>query len=134
MDSRSIDTLTKGYAALAARDQDGLMECLAEDVELRTLTGSYRGRDGVRQWIADMDEGWSPWQLTIDEMQEVGDRVLVQATLAGHSSRTDIAMSHRFWVVWEVRDGQAEVGVHFTDRLQALEATESPRGLRSSRT
>jgi ketosteroid isomerase-like protein len=127
MGSASIDTLRKGYAALAARDDEGLMACLAEHVELRTLTGSYSGYDGVRQWIADMDEGWSSWQLTIAEMEEIGDRVLVEATLSGPSSRNGISMSHGFWIVWEVRGGQAAVGSHFTDRLQALRATESPR-------
>jgi ketosteroid isomerase-like protein len=131
MGSASIDTLTKGYAALAARDDQGLMACLAQDVELRTLTGSYSGYDGVRQWIADMDEGWSSWQLTIGEIEEVGGRVLVEATLAGESSRIGISMSHRFWIVWEVRDGRAAVGSHFTDRAQALRATESPQQLES---
>jgi ketosteroid isomerase-like protein len=131
MGSSSIDTLTKGYAALAARDDEGLMACLAENVELRTLTGSYSGYDGIRQWIADMDEGWSRWHLTIDEIEEVGDCVLVEATLAGHSSRTGISMSHRFWIVWEVRDARAAVGSHFTDRPQALRATESPQRLES---
>jgi ketosteroid isomerase-like protein len=131
MGSASIDTLTKGYAALAVRDDEGLMACLAQDVELRTLTGSYSGYDGVRQWIADMDDVWSPWQLTIGDIEEVGDRVLVEATLAGHSSRNGISMSHRFWIVWALRDGRAALGSHFTDRLQALRATESPRRLES---
>jgi ketosteroid isomerase-like protein len=125
MGSASIDTLTEGYAALATRDDEGLMACLAQDVELRTLTGSYYGYEGIRRWIADMDEGWSPWQLTLGEMEDVGDRVLVEATLAGHSSRNGISMSHRFWIVWEVRDGRAAVGSQFTDRPQALRATEA---------
>src|ERR1700730_15567789 len=103
MGSVSIDTLARGYAALAARDDERLMACLAEDIELRTLTGSYRGHDGVRTWIADMDEGWHPWELTIEEAREVGDRVLLEATLTGHSSVNDITMSHRFWIVWELR-------------------------------
>jgi ketosteroid isomerase-like protein len=74
-----------------------------------------------------MDEGWSSWQLTIAEMEEIGDCVLVEATLSGHSSRSDISMSRGFWIVWEVRGGKAAVGSHFTDRLQALRAAESPR-------
>jgi ketosteroid isomerase-like protein len=127
MGSASIDTLTKGYAALAARDDQGLMACLAQDVELRTLTGSYSGYDGVRQWIADMDEGWSSWQLTIGEIEEVGGRVLVEATLAGESSRIGISMSHRFWIVWEVRDGRAVRAIHCADREQALMAARSAR-------
>ena len=53
-----------------------------------------------------MDEGWDPWGLTIDDVKEVGDRVLIEATLTGRSSLDDIGMSRPFWVVWEVRDGR----------------------------
>jgi ketosteroid isomerase-like protein len=127
MSSVSIETLTKGYAALAARDEETLMSCLAEDVELQTLTGSYRGHEGIRRWIADMDEGWHPWELTIEGIEEVGERVVVEATLTGHSSVNDIPMSHPFWIVWEVRDGRAALAIHCADREQALAAAGSTR-------
>jgi ketosteroid isomerase-like protein len=129
MDSVSIQTLTTGYTALAARDEGRLMECLAEDVELRTLTGSYRGHEGIRQWILDMDEGWNPWELTIGDASEIGDRVLLEVTLAGRSGVNEIAMSRRFWAVWEVRDGRAALGIHCADREQALAAAEAAPGL-----
>jgi len=124
MGSVSIDTLTTGYSALAARDDGRLMECLSEDVELRTLTGSYRGHDGIRQWILDMDEGWDPWELTIEDASEIGERVLLEVTLAGRSGVNGIAMSHRFWAVWEVREGRAALGIHCADRAEALAAAE----------
>jgi ketosteroid isomerase-like protein len=122
MSSVSIETLTFGYAALAVRDDERLMDCLADDVELHTLTGTYHGHEGIRQWILEMDEGWHPWGLTIDDITEVGDRVLVELTLAGRSGLTAIAMSRRFWAVWEVRDGRAVLGVHCADRHQAVQA------------
>jgi ketosteroid isomerase-like protein len=133
MSSVSIHTLTNGYTALAARDDERLMECLAEDVELRTFTGSYLGHEGIRRWIADMDEGWSQWQVTIHELEEIGDRVLVEATLSGHSSVNDITMSERFWVVWEIRDGRAALGVHCADREEAVRVAESSERLTSPR-
>ncbi len=123
MSSAGIETLRNGYMALAARDEDRLMDCLADDVELRTLTGSFRGHDGIRHWIAEMDEGWSRWGLTVDAIKDLGDRVLIEATLSGRSSRTNIPMSHQFWVVWEVRGGQAVRGTHYADREQALQAS-----------
>jgi len=129
MDSVSIETLTSGYTALAARDDGRLMECLAEDVELRTLTGSYRGHEGIRQWILEMDEGWDPWELTIGNASEIGDRVLLEVTLAGRSGVNGIAMSRRFWAVWEVRGGRATLGIHCADREQALAAAGSVQGL-----
>jgi ketosteroid isomerase-like protein len=127
MSSVSIETLTKGYAALAARDEEALMSCLAEDVELQTLTGAYRGHEGIRQWIADMDDGWHPWELTVEGIEEVGERVVVEATLTGHSSVNDIPMSHPFWIVWEVRDGRAARAIHCADGEQALMAARSAR-------
>jgi ketosteroid isomerase-like protein len=133
MSSVGIETLTNGYEALAARDDERLMSCLAEDIELHTLTGSYRGHDGIRRWLADMDEVWSRWGVAIHQLEEVGERVLIEATLSGHSSLNDITMSHRFWVVWEVRDGRAVSGVHCADRGQALRTAESSGRLASPR-
>jgi ketosteroid isomerase-like protein len=118
--SVSIQTLTDGYAALAARADERLLACLAEDVELRTFTGSYRGHDGIRRWLAEMDEGWSSWAVKMDAAREVGALVLVEATLSARSSVNDIAMSHRFWIVWEVRDGRAARGIHCVDLEEAL--------------
>jgi ketosteroid isomerase-like protein len=120
-------TLRKGYGALATRDDERLMSCLAEHVELSTLTGSYRGHDGVRQWIAEMDEAWSPWDLRIDDIKEFGDRVPIEVTLVGRSSINDMAMSARFWVVWEVQDERAILGTHYAEREQALRAAEAAR-------
>ncbi|HWX97418.1 MAG TPA: nuclear transport factor 2 family protein [Solirubrobacteraceae bacterium] len=131
--SVGVLTLADGYTALAARDEERLMACLAEDVELRTMTGSYRGHAGVRQWIADMDEGWSSWEVTMDGAREVGDRVLVEATLTARSSVNDIAMSHRFWIVWEVTDGRAARGIHCVDAEEALKEAELGRPATSRR-
>jgi ketosteroid isomerase-like protein len=133
VNSVSIETLTNGYTALAARDEERLMECLADDVELRTLTGSYRGHEGIRQWILDMDEGWDPWELTIDAAEEIGDRVLMEVTLSGRSGLNDIAMSRRFWAVWEVRDGRAALGIHCADREHAQQVAEAVQRLELQR-
>ncbi len=119
------ETLREGYEALAARDYSRLAGCLADDVELRTLTGSYGGVEGVRQWIAEMDEGWDPWDLTLDTVQDFGDRVLIEVTLGGRSRVNGIGMSESFWVVWVLRDGRAALGLHFADRDQAVQATEA---------
>ncbi len=122
-------TLRSGYAALAARDDARLMACLSDDVELHTLTGSYHGPEGIRQWIADMDDGWDPWELRIGHVDEFGERVLMEVTLKGRSRVNGIPMSAGFWVVWEIRDGRAAVGIHYTDPAQALLAAEAPHHL-----
>jgi ketosteroid isomerase-like protein len=43
------------------------------------MTGdTFRGLDGVRRWMAEIDEQFEDWMLTIEEVREVpGDRLLV---------------------------------------------------------
>lgn len=119
-------TVRSGYAALAARDDEGLIASLAHDVELQTLTGCYRGHDGIRQWLAQMDEGWDPWELTIKELKEVGDRVLIELALIARSTLNGITMSETYWVVWELQDGRPALGTHYADHEQALRAVQAP--------
>jgi ketosteroid isomerase-like protein len=120
-------TVRDSYASLAVRDDEGMIAGLAEGVEMHTLTGSFRGRDGVRQWLAQMDEGWDPWELRIEELTELGERVLIELTLVARSTLNGIAMSQRYWAVWELRDGRPAIGIHFGDRAQAVQAAEAPR-------
>jgi ketosteroid isomerase-like protein len=46
------------------------------DVEIHSAVGVvtgnvYRGREGLAQWVADMEEVFDEWQLEIDELDEV---------------------------------------------------------------
>jgi ketosteroid isomerase-like protein len=125
MSSSGVQTLTDGYGALAARDLERLMACLDEEVELRTMTGSYRGHAGVRRWLAEMDEGWSSWAVRMETAREVGECVLVEATLSARSAVNDIEMSHRFWIVWELRDGRLVRGTHYAEPEEARREAEA---------
>jgi ketosteroid isomerase-like protein len=58
------------------------------DVEVRsaiaTVTGrlTYRGREGVEQWVADVTDAFDEWRLELDELDEVAPgRVLGVGTV-----------------------------------------------------
>jgi ketosteroid isomerase-like protein len=48
---------------------------IAPDVEIHSAVGdftgtTYRGQDGVRQWVEDMHDVFDEWQLELHELEE----------------------------------------------------------------
>jgi ketosteroid isomerase-like protein len=124
--STGVEVITRGYDALARHDEGALMEVLSDDVVLETAAqGVYHGPAGIRAWIADMDDAWSSWSVSIEELHDDGDHVIVDALLSGRSAYNDAELTQRFWVVWTIRDGKAVRGVHFAEKEQALAFTRS---------
>jgi len=50
----------------------------------------------IASWRAEMHGAWAPWELTVGEVGGLGERVLIEVTLAGRSSVSQIAMSAPF--------------------------------------
>jgi ketosteroid isomerase-like protein len=60
--------------------------------QLAELQGHpYRGLDGVHQWMSDLDEAFGRFQLDVDEVLEIGNRVLALGTIdiRGRSGETE---------------------------------------------
>jgi ketosteroid isomerase-like protein len=55
-----------------------LSEISPDAIVKSTLTGAtYKGHDGIREWMAEIDDQFDDWNVTIEEMQDVPpDRVL----------------------------------------------------------
>ena len=127
MSKESVEVVRGGYEALRRGDVDGALEHVAEDVELCTLLdGVYRGPEGIRRWLGDLAEGWASWTVEADEFIDAGDRVVVGAFFTGRARATDISARRRFWIVWEVRDGKAARGHHYSSAEEALAAVGLP--------
>jgi ketosteroid isomerase-like protein len=85
MSAKDVETIREGIAALNRGDLDAMIKTLDPDVELIPLRAlldgtTYRGHDGMRQWMDDIAEDWTQYQLTLDEVRQVRPgRVLVRA-------------------------------------------------------
>ena len=95
-------------------ERDYNPEIIDPGVEIHSgLTGQvFRGDDGVRRWVAEIDDHFESWELSIDEIEEVSpDRLVVRGSVQarGRQSGLDLDQS----VTWrvELRD----------DRLARLE-------------
>ena len=68
-------------------DHDPVVDAVDSEIEIHTPLSStkgtpYRGHDGLRQWISDIDEQFDEWYSRPDDWTDLGEgRVLVLGDL-----------------------------------------------------
>jgi ketosteroid isomerase-like protein len=89
-----------------------------EGPEART----YHGHDGVREAIAVWSESWERMDVTVKDLSEVGERVMVtlHQRFKGKGSEVEVAMTSTN--VFTLRDLKIVRVQLFTDRQSALAA------------
>jgi ketosteroid isomerase-like protein len=96
------------------RFNDGDREISADewcdDVEISSqlaeLRGTpYTGREGVEEYLSDVEDNFDEWRVNVRELRPVGERVLAlgQVHLRGRGS--GLALDLEFGWVFEFRDG-----------------------------
>jgi ketosteroid isomerase-like protein len=113
----------QGVDAFNRADVDELIERADPELRLVPLSSllegrEYRGHDGIRRYIADMDEDWQRREIVIDEISDAGDGVLVLGTFravgrSGNEVNQPVAWHTRY------RDGKLLSLVAYTDQESA---------------
>jgi ketosteroid isomerase-like protein len=131
MSAKDLETIREGVAALNRGDVDGLEATLDPDVELiplkAVLDGTvYRGHEGMRRWLEEMDEDWMRFELQLEDARELSPgRVLVEATMRLRGQSGVALDSSAAWVC-EMRGGKVSRLRFYTDAAAALEAAGTP--------
>jgi ketosteroid isomerase-like protein len=85
----------------------------------------FRGRSGLKRWIAVTQEIWDEWRLAAERFLVAGDQVvvLVRVIAQGHLSgvRLDRETAH----IWDIADGRVTRCEVFLDRAKALRTVEA---------
>jgi ketosteroid isomerase-like protein len=125
MSAEDVETITRGIEAYNAGDVDGMIEMCDPEIRLVPIRkllegGEYIGHQGLRRFVADMDEDWSERGIDIAEVREAGDRLLVLGDFygTGRASATEV----RYPVAWlcEMREGKLTRLRAYTDQGAAL--------------
>ncbi len=124
MSSEDAETVRRGIDAYNRGDVDGMIDLCDPAIEMvpvraRLAGGEYSGHDGVRAFMADMDEDWAERTIDVEEIRDLGDSVLVLGVFgATGRSGTEI----RYPVAWHsrIRDGKLVRLTAYTDREAAL--------------
>jgi len=115
-----IDTWNRG-------DRRAWLELADEHVEFfpmrAALEGNaYRGHDGLRQFLVDVDEDWEYIHLDLGGMRDIGDQVVVLARWNARGRGSGVELHTDVGIVLTVRGSKFVEFRFFSDPGEALEA------------
>jgi len=127
MSQENVDLVRRAVAALNARDLDGYLACCTEDVALHTpleaFVGVYERRDGIRQWLVDVEDAAPDFRIDLQDVKAVGsDQVLAFAHLGTTGRASGVPLAGDSGNVYDLVDGKIRRTRIFLDRADALKA------------
>jgi ketosteroid isomerase-like protein len=132
MSQENVETVRRSFEAFNRRDADRLVALCHSDCEWLPFRAQlegmvYRGHEGVRRFLGDMDEDWSQFRIDPVELHELGDRVVAIGRIRalGRGSGVDVDSVAGFVV--ELRDGQIIRVTSHSDPEAALRAARADR-------
>src|SRR5271165_3891681 len=81
----------------------------------------YRGYAGIERWVGDLDEQFSLWSISPQEVREIGNRVLALTTILARGRASDIALEFPSAGVLDFGDDDRLTRIHiYLDVDEAL--------------
>jgi ketosteroid isomerase-like protein len=126
LETHNIELVRNLLDAVNRFDANDMMAAIQPDYEfipiMAALEGRvYVGREGVRQWLAEMEIHWEYFECCPEEFHDLGDRVIAFGhwRARGRASGVEVDGQPATWVAW-VRDSLLCRWRTFTDREEAL--------------
>jgi ketosteroid isomerase-like protein len=130
MSQENVEAFKRGSDAANRRDIEPLLAVVDPDVEWHPamaalLSGegtTYRGHEGVRDWLRDQEEAFAQSRIDYSEIRDLGERVVAIGRLRARGkesgAETDSPVA---WVV-EFKNGKVIQAKAYLDPEKALEA------------
>jgi ketosteroid isomerase-like protein len=111
MSQENAEVVRRAFEAFNRRDLDELVGLAHRDCEWLPFRAQlegivYRGHDGVRRFVRDMEEDWSEFQIVPDELEEHGDRVLVIGRVHALGRGSSVNIDSVAGFLCDLRDGR----------------------------
>jgi serine phosphatase RsbU (regulator of sigma subunit)/ketosteroid isomerase-like protein len=118
------------FHAFNQRDAVAIVALCAPEMEFFTVTGSeaghdapYRGPDGLREYLADVERIWEALLITLGAVERQGARLLALGRVYVRSRELGIRDMPVAWI-WNVQDGLFVRGEVFVDPAEAVSRFE----------
>src|SRR3954447_3247194 len=113
--------------ALGMRDTERLIELTHPEIEWRSffavsVRGVYRGHDGTRQYMADLNDAFEIVRPEVDDTLAVGDVVVLVGRLHYRGQGSGVESESPAGWMFKCRDGKILTFNAFRDPAQSLEA------------
>jgi ketosteroid isomerase-like protein len=128
MSQENVEIFRRGTDAL---ERGGFDDALIEEIidpdvifePLRApVSGTYRGHEGIRQFIADTAESFDVFRFDRSDVRDLGDRVLAIGTLHIRAREGGIETDVPTAGIATYRDGRLIHWKDYGDKSQALQA------------
>ncbi len=127
MSEQNVEAVRNAWSAYNRGDIDAFLAAASPEVEFIEdpsfpEAGVYRGRDAVRAYIGQFREQFSKHQFEIEELRDLGSRVLalLKEHATGAISGAEVEVRPNF--LYDFEDGQVVRVRAYLDRAKALEA------------
>jgi ketosteroid isomerase-like protein len=122
----NADTIRSLFDAFSRRDAAAAAELFNEDAKFEPASTpaagreTYVGPEGVRSYFRDLDETWQRFEVTITELLEHDDCVVVLGRV--YAAGNGFVGDDPAGFVWRLRNGRIVFGRVFTSHDGALAA------------
>ena len=113
------------FHAFNQRDAVSIVSLCAPEMEFFTVTGGeaghdapYRGPDGLREYLGDVERIWEALLITLGSVKRQGSRLLASGRVYVRSRELGIRDMPVAWI-WDVEDGLFVRGEVFVDPAEA---------------
>ena len=86
--------------------------------------GSVQGHDEFRRFFADLEETWETFRIEVDELREVGDRIMGIGRLTARGRASELELDQPIYTVLWFRGDRVARMQSFLDR-EAADAAAS---------
>lgn len=112
-DARPSDLVAAYFEAFGRRRADDVVALSHPGIEIWAQptaeqvgrTEPYRGHDGLRDYLADVDRAWTHFEVTPEDFRAAGQGVIVFGRGRGRSAATGDEISVPLIWVFRLRDG-----------------------------
>ncbi len=110
MSQHNVEAVRQAHDAFNERDVERLValsdpDCVWLPFRAQLEGIEYRGHDGVRRFVADMDEDWTEFRIEPIEFRETGDQVVAIGQVTGQGSGSGVNIDFVGGFVFGMRDG-----------------------------
>jgi ketosteroid isomerase-like protein len=126
MSEGNVQIVRRMYEAFRGGDLDAALANFGPEVVVdagHRVDGRVgHGREELVTILGEWMTTWEDWKEEVEEMRDLGDRVLVISTQSGKGKESGVAWQSRFWMLYELEGGWITRWTIYDRRDEALEA------------
>src|SRR5215216_5377468 len=122
-----VEIVRRSFEAFNARDVDGLVSLSTDDCEWLPFRAQlegivYRGHEGVRRFVRDMDEDWQGFRVDPVEFHDRQPRVAVIGRVSALGRGSSVEVDSLAGFVFELHEGRIRRVTSHSEPGAALKA------------